>query len=104
MDSHIDDTIKAKGKNTFEKSRYDALRAYIQELQDSPIDFSDTLMNIQGPIPEIADASEEPPLGALTVSEYINDQADISELEAAEISVEDAFTSWEAGALEALKK
>lgn len=102
MDNHIDANIKESGKAEFEKEQYDSLRDYIRSIQESPYDFSDTIMNIQGVIPELVTGSA-PQIGPLTVSEYINEQASIEELEAAEVALEDAFTSWEAGALEALK-
>lgn len=103
MNDHIDSSVKASGKEEFSKDQYDALREYIRSIQSSPYDFSDTIMNIQGTVPELEPDRDGPNLGPLTVSEYINQQAPIEQLESAEVSLEDAFTSWQAGALEALK-
>lgn len=102
--SHVDDDLYESGYQEFQKRRYDQLRNYVQALQNSNRDLSDTIMNAQGHQLEEVEGVEPPAVGGYTISEWINEQADVSELEAADLAhLEDAYVSWEAGALDALK-
>lgn len=102
---HIDEELFESGKTHFNQSQYDSLREFVRAVQRSKLDLSDTMMNIQGHELGVVNGVEAPKqLGRLTVSEYIRDQADVEELESVPMALEDAFTSWEAGALDSLKE
>lgn len=101
---HVDEGLYELGYQEFQKRRYNKLREYVQAIQASELDLSDTIMNIQGQNLETVEGVKPPAVGAYTISEWINEQADVSELEDADLAhLEDAYTSWEAGALAALK-
>lgn len=103
---HIDEELYQLGKEHFSSSEFDSLREYVRAVQDSDIDLSGLIMNVQGtnlePVNDVEPPTHE--VGWHTISEYINEEADVARLEETDMDVEDAFTSWSAGALAALKK
>jgi hypothetical protein len=108
---HVDAEVAQMGYDEFASRAHDDLRWYLRTLQDSQYDFSQTLMNIQvKDLPQLnEDEGKVPRLpGHLTISEYIDYIAErdggIPDEFEEFTHLEDAFTSWQAGALRALKK
>jgi hypothetical protein len=95
---------------------YEQLHEYLHALQHSSLDFSDTIMNMQGAeLPELEspydgdDPVSPARLGVhpLTISEYIDHQmpeARSEQYDSESGDLEDAFVSWQGGALAALKE
>lgn len=103
---HVDEELYQLGQEHFSQSKFDQLREYVRAVQESDIDLSDLIMNIQGEDLEPVNGVEPPTyeIGWHTISEYINEEADVDRLEETDMHLEDAFTSWSAGALASLKK
>lgn len=108
---HIDEEVARYGYEEFASYAHHDLRWYIRTLQDSEYDLSTTLLNIQvKDLPQLdEDEGKVPRLPPhLTISEYIDAVAEKDTQFGAALDefshAEDAFTSWQAGALRALKK
>lgn len=99
------ETIFESGVNKFSSSEYDCLREYVRAAQDADVPFSKIVLNISGSELEDINGVSAPvnKVGVLTISEFIDLEADIHELEESEVSLDEAFESWYAGAMTALK-
>jgi len=101
---NVNEALFFDGLEKFAQDDYDDLREFVQAVDDSEMDLSDILMNVQGQDLGVINGVEAPDyLESLTISEFILSIADVDELEEYDIALESAFTSWQAGALEALK-